>query len=158
LKAEYLNKMPYLKACLKENFRITPTTAGNARILPSDIELSGYNVPAGTFISVGTTTACMDDQIFENAQEFKPERWLKESKLSREKDLHDHPYMILPFGIGPRMCIGSRLAESEIYAVIASMILKYKFSLAPDSPVPERLNYLTVHLDPPPKFKLETRM
>ena len=48
--AEALRKMRYLKACVKESMRLTPSGAGLIRVLEDDIEISGYNVPAGTQI------------------------------------------------------------------------------------------------------------
>ena len=44
--AEALKQMPYLKACLREAFRFTPTAPNLARILETDIQLQGYNIPA----------------------------------------------------------------------------------------------------------------
>ena len=44
--ADALKQMPYLKACLREAFRFTPTAPNLARILDTDIQLQGYNIPA----------------------------------------------------------------------------------------------------------------
>lgn len=49
--AEHLSQMPYLKACVKESFRLNSTVPGIMRILPKDVVLSGYHVPAGVSIS-----------------------------------------------------------------------------------------------------------
>lgn len=51
------------------------------------------------------------DEYFPNAQEFKPERWIK----GDPEESHHHKYVVLPFGFGTRMCIGRRLAELEMW-------------------------------------------
>jgi cytochrome P450 len=51
------------------------------------------------------------DQYFPNAQEFIPERWIK----GDPQESHHHPYALLPFGFGTKMCLGRRLAELEMW-------------------------------------------
>ncbi|KAK7068012.1 hypothetical protein SK128_023820 [Halocaridina rubra] len=54
-----------------------------------------------------------DENLFHRAKEFIPERW------SRDKPLGDiHPFAHLPFGFGPRMCLGRRIAEQELYTFL----------------------------------------
>lgn len=50
------------------------------------------------------------EEYFPNAMEYIPERWIKGHPL----ESHHHPYTVLPFGFGTRMCIGRKLAEVEI--------------------------------------------
>ncbi len=50
------------------------------------------------------------DEYFPNAKQFIPERWIKDDP----QESHHHPYALLPFGFGTRMCIGRRVAELEI--------------------------------------------
>jgi cytochrome P450 len=87
-----------------------------------------------------------------------PERWIKDANSPRKNHpLHDHPYMILPFSIGPRMCVGARLAELEIFSFISTLVQKYKISLSPDSPIPRQVSLATIRTIPLPKYVIENR-
>jgi len=69
----------------------------------------------------------LDEKYFERSKEFIPERWLKDNidaKCPHAKD--SHPFAYLPFGFGPRMCIGRRLAELEIEVMTIRMIREFK--------------------------------
>ena len=54
------------------------------------------------------------EEYFEQPNKFKPERWLREG----EDQLLHHPFAVMPFSHGPRMCLGRRVAEQEIYLAI----------------------------------------
>lgn len=60
---------------------------------------------------------CRFPEYFEKPDEFIPERWAPENRKMAKL----HPYLLLPFGHGPRACIGRRLAENEMYIIIASV-------------------------------------
>ena len=60
-------------------------------------------------------------KYIDNPESFRPERWLR-----TQKDQSVHPFVLLPFGHGPRMCIGRRFAEQEISIFIAKIIQKFK--------------------------------
>ena len=69
------------------------------------------------------------DEYFPNAQEFLPERWVK----GDPQESHHHPYVVLPFGFGTRMCIGRRLAELEMWQLTTKVgnnkKINYQFEL-----------------------------
>ena len=56
-----------------------------------------------------------DESVFEDATKVKPERWMRSSSSL----LQHHPFSFTPFGFGPRMCIGRRVAEQEMQLLIA---------------------------------------
>ena len=60
----------------------------------------------------------LQDENFRNAQQYLPERWIKGDPL----ESHHHPYVVLPFGFGTRMCIGRRLAELEMWQLTAKVV------------------------------------
>lgn len=56
-----------------------------------------------------------DESIFEEPTKVKPERWMRSSTSSHQR----HPFSFTPFGFGPRMCIGRRIAEQEMQLLVA---------------------------------------
>jgi len=115
-----LSKLPYVKACLKESMRLTPVTVSNARILEQDVVLSGYNVPAGTWIIMELYATARSEKYFKEPLVFKPERWLRENKDE------NHAFSSLPFGFGTRMCLGRRVAELEIYVFVCKLLQRFR--------------------------------
>lgn len=69
----------------------------------------------------------LQENIFKRSREFIPERWLKDNddpKCPHAKD--SHPFSYLPFGFGPRMCVGRRFAELEIEVLVIRMIREFE--------------------------------
>ncbi len=116
-----LKKMPYLKAIINEVPRVNLVNPGTARQLSNPIELGGYEIPACVIISMSFSKSTqMNKQIFgDDHDRFRPERWLRENK-------DFHPFASIPFGFGPRMCVGRRIAEQEIYLFIVRFLQKFK--------------------------------
>lgn len=107
-----LLNLPYLRACMKEASRMRATVIGTARRLPVDTVIAGYQFPKNNDISMGQMITSTSDKYFKKPNEFIPERFLKSQHCPELKS--QHPFAFLPFGFGPRMCIGRRLAELEV--------------------------------------------
>ena len=76
---------------------------------------------------LATHITALQEQYFERSNEFIPERWLKgnvDAKCPHSKEIH--PFANLPFGFGPRMCVGRRFAELEIEVLTIRMIREFK--------------------------------
>ncbi|KAJ4434895.1 hypothetical protein ANN_23466 [Periplaneta americana] len=95
---------------------ISPIAGGNQRTLVKDLVLANYRVPKGTSIIMPGLLLSRMDKHFPQANKFIPERWLKGEPESKMKL---HAFVTLPFGFGPRMCIGRRFAELEIETLLA---------------------------------------
>ena len=115
-----LNKMPYLKACVQESSRISPVSSGLVRRSQVDLELAGYRVPSGTHI-IMSPFVCRNT-YFTDPAAFKPERWLRKDRARDEI----HPFLHLPFGFGPRMCLGRRFAEMEMYVLLIKILQRFR--------------------------------
>lgn len=116
LTAEAMKNMPYLRACVKESQRLLPVVLGTIRKLPKNIILGGYQVPKEYFVVISNSVMTASEENFERADEFLPERFLKSDPQKELKATT--PFAFLPFGYGPRMCIGKRLADLEMEALI----------------------------------------
>eukprot|EP00088_Acartia_fossae_P064635 TRINITY_DN79597_c0_g1_i1.p1 TRINITY_DN79597_c0_g1~~TRINITY_DN79597_c0_g1_i1.p1 ORF type:complete len:106 (+),score=12.87 TRINITY_DN79597_c0_g1_i1:85-402(+) len=66
------------------------------------------------------------EQHFVNADQFLPERWLRGCPES--EGAASHPFASLPFGHGPRACVGQRFAKLELYVICMKLVQKYKIS------------------------------
>uniref|UniRef100_A0A1B0CKT8 Cytochrome n=1 Tax=Lutzomyia longipalpis TaxID=7200 RepID=A0A1B0CKT8_LUTLO len=121
LTAENMREMPYLRACIKEAFRMMPVVSGNFRGTGRDIVLRGYQIPRDTDVYMPNKAVHMNDHYFPEAESFIPERWLR----SQEKHENYNPFTYLPFGYGIRACIGRRFAELEMEALVSRLVRNY---------------------------------
>lgn len=121
---DILEDAKYLKAVIKETTRLVPATTTNVRRAQKDLVISGYQIPKGT--QIYASHLLMSMQEFPQGDKFIPERWLKSTsgELSYK---NVHPFTTLPFGFGPRSCIGKRIANLEIEVVIAKLIRNFRF-------------------------------
>jgi len=110
---------PLLRGCLKETLRIHPTASANSRILNTAGVFSGYHVPKETLVIGVNPVISRNERFFKNPSLFDPWRWFS-------KKNNTHPYSILPFGHGARMCPGRRFAEQEILLCVSEIIKKYQ--------------------------------
>lgn len=145
LDANSINKAHYLRACIAECFRVSPTANCIARILETEVVLtSGYRLPAGTVVLCHTALACLDESNFADAREFNPERWMdQEANLTNTMAR----YLVVPFGIGRRMCPGKRFIKQELLLILAKIVkelnvvaedpleLQFEFLVSPKGPV-----------------------
>lgn len=71
---------------------------------------------------MGSVTMSQSDEFVERAVEFIPERFLKEVQMGCPSAKDIHPFLMLPFGFGSRMCIGRRFAEMEIEVLMIRLL------------------------------------
>nr|AGT57842.1 cytochrome P450 302a1 [Leptinotarsa decemlineata] len=116
-----LQEAVYSKAVLKESLRLRPVSVGVGRVLQSDAEFSGYSVPSGTVVVSQNQISCRLHKYFPSPDEFIPERWLKKDPLYKQPN----PFLVLPFGHGPRSCIGRRLAEQNMLVLVLKIMRNF---------------------------------
>ena len=92
---------------IKESMRLYPPAWGVSREAIGDCEIGEYRVPAGTQLLILLRAMHRDPQYFQDPEAFDPARW----EGSLVKRLPKHAY--LPFGAGPRICIGNSFATTE---------------------------------------------
>lgn len=123
-----LNNLPYMRACLKEALRMNPVLVGNARTTGRDLVLNGYQVPKGIEVAMGTLALHTSDYYFPKSSKFIPERWMKGDDAEQYgiSKLPSNSFVFLPFGFGPRSCIGRRFAEMEIFVALSRILREFK--------------------------------
>ncbi|XP_020713396.1 probable cytochrome P450 49a1 [Ceratitis capitata] len=127
-----LEKIPYLRACIKETLRMYPVVIANGRSLQTDAVIAGYHIPKGTHVIFPHLVVSNDPAYFPEPKRFLPERWLKQSEMGAAAECPHHagrrihPFVSLPFGYGRRMCVGRRFAEIELNMLLAKIFRKYK--------------------------------
>jgi len=117
-----LKRMRYLKACVHESQRMKPAIPGLNRETTQDMVLGGYQIPSGTVVTYWNLLAMNDEKNFPEPEKFKPERWLRGCPGQHTA----HPFAAIPFSFGPRMCIGRRFAELEVYMLAIKVVQKFR--------------------------------
>ena len=126
-----LAKLPYLTAIIKEGMRIAHALFGAFfRMVPHDMTILGYHVPAGTRIMFPSSRYMCSEAEWGDPDVFRPERWLTDEDMSQK--------LYLGLSYGPRDCIGQRLAMMEIRVALIHLISKYEFS--PTVPFDDLMN------------------
>ena len=142
-----IHEMKYLRACVKESFRMYPTASQLARILEIDTEVTGgYILPKGSVVLCHHRVASLQDCNFTQANQFIPERWMED----HDKSWNLEPSLVVPFGVGKRACPGKRLAEQEIHILVAKLFQAYNIQLL--DKVEAEFNFL---LTPSGPFRLK---
>lgn len=132
-----LPKLEYTANVAKEAMRLYPPAPQLFREAVVDVEIAGYSFSEGTVVSVPLYKLHKNPRIFDDPQSFIPERWTDDF----EDELPDCAY--IPFGAGPRTCIGRRFAMIEMKIIIAIVAQNVDFELLSD-PDPEVRASLTL--------------
>ncbi|CAB3400439.1 unnamed protein product [Caenorhabditis bovis] len=116
-----INKLNYLEAVIKETLRLYPVAYfACSREAVNDTILGKIKIDKGTFIEANVMALHRDPEVWgENAEEFHPERFLEKLENPR------HVISWIPFGAGPRQCIGMRLGLTEAKLGLAHLLRKY---------------------------------
>lgn len=120
-----LKELTYLDMVLREAMRLYPPGPYGAREATEEITLGEYTVPAGTTIFYPFWAVHMNPEHWSDPQTFDPERFTPEASAER------HRLAYIPFGIGPRSCEGATLAMIEAELVLATLLKRFRFDLAP---------------------------
>ena len=105
--------LTYTRAVIAESMRLFPPAWMITRALTADADFAGWHAPAGTIVAVSPLLLHHDARWFPDPERFDPARWLDE----RRDAVPRHAY--LPFGTGPRSCIGEQFAWAEATTALA---------------------------------------
>jgi cytochrome P450 len=135
-----LPELRYLEAVLQENLRMHPPVwLLFPRKATDDVVLGGHVVRRGTTVWVSPFATHYHPAIWEQPDEFLPERFAHEGAEGGAR----HPYAWLPFGSGPRVCVGTRFALMEMQLFVARLLQRYQVEWADDRPVAPKVVFNT---------------
>ena len=121
---EGLFKLKYTISVLDEAMRIRPPFWMIDRQALKDDEFNGIKIPAGSTVIPYIYGAHHNEEVWKNPEIFDP------SRFDNENPEKIHPFAHIPFGGGPRVCIGQNMAKMQILLVMTSIIKQYDFELS----------------------------
>ncbi|KAK7806216.1 hypothetical protein U0070_008879, partial [Myodes glareolus] len=127
-------EMEYLDMVLNETLRLYPIANRLERVCKQDVEMDGVFIPKGSIVIVPLYALHHDPQYWPEPKEFHPERFSKENKGSI------NPYVYMPFGNGPRNCIGMRFALMNIKLALTKILQNFSFQSCKETQIPLKLN------------------
>ncbi|XP_045848590.1 cytochrome P450 3A12-like isoform X5 [Meles meles] len=147
-----LVQMEYLDMVLNETLRLHPIGGRLERVCKKDVEIGGVFIPKGTVVMVPVFTLHRDQDLWPEPEEFHPERFSKKNKDSI------NPYTYLPFGTGPRNCIGMRFATTSMKLALVKVLQNFSFKPCKETQIHlERSTQGAVKLEKPIVLKVEPR-
>ncbi|GJP62726.1 hypothetical protein CLOP_g19752 [Closterium sp. NIES-67] len=122
-----LHLFPYTVAVVKETLRIVPPAPNIARQATFDTTLDGVAIPKGTRFFIDAYTIHHDPRLFAEPDAFKPERFLPGGEAVGE---NRPPCAYIPFGAGPRKCLGYKLAVQQLMIAVVRIYRRFVFRLS----------------------------
>jgi len=117
-------RLPYTVATLREIMRfadIAPT--GLVHKTVCDVSLGGFSLEQDTLVMANHSACHKDPKLWSHPDQFRPEHFLKNGALEEDKS------GFLPYGVGKRMCPGSKLADIQLFLVISNLLSEFTLSL-----------------------------
>ena len=121
---DQLAQLPTLQNAIKESLRLLPPMNWMPRRVISPVYLDGYAVPTGSMVMVSPFVSHRQPDLYPEPDCFLPDRW---------QIVNPAPFAYLPFGAGPRMCLGKEIAVMEITLIIAMILQRFRLYPAPNA-------------------------
>lgn len=125
-----LERLPRLRRAIDESLRLFPPAYSFGREATAELEIGEWRAPAGTTLFVFPWILHRDPRFFPDPLAYRPDRWTE----SFEAELHPQAY--IPFGAGPRHCIGHGFAKMELGLILATILQRFRLRWGPDPPEP----------------------
>lgn len=123
-----LPKLPYTRAVVNEALRLYPPAAAIARMSIAADKVEGADIPGGSLIMISPWVLHRHVRLWSDPDAFDPSRFLVDKPQA-------HRYAYMPFGAGPRICVGAQFALAEAGLVLAMLVQRFEFARADDAPV-----------------------
>lgn len=127
---EPLMQMEYLDCVINETMRLYAPFPRIERMCKKTVEINGLTIPKGTAVAVPAFILQRDPELWMDPERFNPERFSQENRASIDS------YSYMPFGLGPRNCLGMRFAMMSIKLAIVETLQRYDITNCPETEVP----------------------
>ena len=138
--AEDLPAMPFIQQVLEESMRLYPPVGLLARNVLKDDELCGRQMRPNDILFLPIWALHRHELLWDKPELFDPNRFDPQSGPRRDK------YQYLPFGAGPRVCVGANFAMMQAGIILATLVQRFRF--APSQPAPHPVMTMTVRPEP----------
>lgn len=125
-----VDDLPVLDRALKESMRVLPASSYSQRIAAEPVQLGPFELHRGNVVIFSQFVTHRIPQLYPEPQRFLPDRW---------KSIAPSPYAYLPFGAGPRMCIGAALGMLQLKMTLPIMLQRFKLNVVPGAAVNGRI-------------------
>ena len=137
----------YTRMVIEESMRLYPPAHTTGRQPLAADEILGHRIPAGAEVLIMPWLLHRKPQLWEDPERFDPERFSPERSAERPR------FAYIPFGAGPRICIGAAFAMTEAILILATIAQRYRLHLKPGFPV-EPQGLITLR----PRYGLQMRL
>lgn len=120
---ELFEALPVLTRSVDEALRLYPPAWIGPRRSVRDFEFGGVRAPAGIPCFYSSWVSHRLPEVFEDPDRFDPDRFLPERRARWPRGAY------VPFGMGPRVCIGKRFGYTEVHAIAAALVRRFRFEL-----------------------------
>uniref|UniRef100_A0A8C6KY37 Thromboxane-A synthase n=1 Tax=Nothobranchius furzeri TaxID=105023 RepID=A0A8C6KY37_NOTFU len=128
-----VQELKYLDMVISETLRLYPPGFRYTREVEHDCVINGQFLPKGVLLDIFPGFFHLDPDHWPEPEKFIPERFTPEAKASR------HPFAYLPFGAGPRNCVGMRLAQLEMKMALVHLFHRFNIVACSETKVPLNL-------------------
>jgi cytochrome P450 len=130
----HLDRLTCTRSAIEEALRLYPPAWGFSRRALADDEIAGYRVPTGSLVFLIPFVVHRRPKLWPDPDRFDPERFSAEHDAARPR------FAYIPFGGGPRGCIGNQFAMVEAQLIVAAIAQRYRIELVPNQDIrPEPL-------------------
>ncbi|KAG8267663.1 hypothetical protein J6590_047247 [Homalodisca vitripennis] len=131
-----LQDMTYMDQVINETLRMYASLPFLTRVCTEKYQVPGTDlvIDEGVRVNIPMYSIHHDPDIYPDPYKFDPDRFSEESSRGR------HHYAFLPFGEGPRICIGMRFGKLQVKIGLAAILSRYELSPAPDTPLKLEIN------------------
>jgi len=120
---EHMPKLTYLRNFFREVLRLYPPITFIPRVALEPCKIAGRKVKRGAMVMIAPWTLHRHRKYWKNAEVFDPDRWTPERAGEMTKDAY------IPFGLGPRVCVGAAFAGVEAVLILARLLRRYDFDV-----------------------------
>lgn len=118
-----MTRLPYVRQVVEEALRLYPPGGFLSRTAQAADRLAGVAIRAGDTVMIPVYGLHRHRRLWEDPDAFRPERWAARDGIDR--------YQYLPFGDGPRICIGARFALQEAVVILSTLLARFRFCAVP---------------------------